>query len=372
MNREPDSQLAGRVQTILGPIDPSELGVCLTHEHVLIDRAPRWGGAGDQSTLAAPTAASRRKIIHEPITLENLAEVQYDPWNCLDNYSLIDVDSAIRETMEYKLAGGSAIVDLGSIGLGRDPMGLARVARATGLQIIMGAGYHAGRTHPPELASMSVDQIAEGIIRDITEGVDGTGMRSGIIGQLGCTWPLMDTERKTLQASVKAQQATGVALNINPGYHPASPAEIMDVLHAAGARPERVVMGALERTVSTWDQYLGVAQLGTYLEFSTFGWESSYIFTKGGPRYDPWNAEVYLPNDALRVDTILRLIDEGYLERIMVGHDTGVKLQLTQYGGAGYAHILRRAVPLMRHKGMTEDQIRTILVDNPRRFLTFA
>ena len=82
----------------------------------------------------------------------------------------------------------------------------------------MGSGYYIGASHPPELETMTEDEIAGGIVRDITVGVGDTGIKAGIIGEIGCSRPLQEGERKVLRASAKAQRQTGAPLMIHPAF----------------------------------------------------------------------------------------------------------------------------------------------------------
>lgn len=130
---------------------------------------------------------------------------------------LLDEGTAIEEANLYVRVGGKTIVDATSMGIGRDPLGLARIARATGLNIIMGSSYYVAKVHPSGMDEKSVEELAEEIIRDVTEGVGDTGIKAGIIGEVGCTWPWTDNERKVVHASALAQQHTGAPLLIHPG-----------------------------------------------------------------------------------------------------------------------------------------------------------
>jgi phosphotriesterase-related protein len=76
-------------------------------------------------------------------------------------------------------------------------------------------------------------------------------------------------------------------------------------------------------------------------------------------------------SDMQRINNIMQLIGDGYLNQIIVSQDISTKHRLTSYGGLGYAHILRDIVPVMRTKGMTEEQIHKLLVENPKRVLSF-
>ncbi|MBI4234537.1 MAG: phosphotriesterase-related protein [Chloroflexi bacterium] len=348
------SELTGKAQTVLGPIAPEALGVTMTHEHVLIDFRP---------VFIEPAEATARRLAQEPVRLENLHWIRTHQASNLDNLMLMDETVAVDETLRYRWAGGATIVEATSIGIGRDPLGLARVARATGLNIIMGAGYYVATAHPRDMDRRSEDAIFQEIVRDIRVGVGDTGVRAGHIGELGCSWPLADNERKVLRAAARAQRETGAPILIHPGRDESAPLEIMEVLREAGADVRRTVMGHIERTIFNPATLRRLAGTGCYLEYDLFGQENSYY---------PFNPSVYMPNDIQRMEQLAQLIAWGHLDQLVIAHDICMKIRLVRYGGHGYAHILENIVPRMRARGFTEQQIRAILVENPRRVLTFA
>ena len=346
--------LAGSVQTVLGPIGPEKLGVTLTHEHLLVDLS---------ATHSRLDIASARGFYERPVSLETLGRIYYHAIPNADNSRLLDVSTAIEEAGLYSQYGGDSLVDATSIGLARDPVGLARISRATGLNVIMGASYYTDVTHPPDMDGRAEDKIVEEIVRDVTQGVDDTTIKSGVIGEVGCSWPLSENERKVLRASARAQRLTGAPLLIHPGRDEASPTEIIDVLDEAGADLGRTVMGHIERTVLRRSSLKQVAESGCYIEWDLFGNERSYY---------PPNPNIDMSRDAKRMDDIAWTISEGYGRKILVVHDICSKHRLQRYGGHGYHYLLAHIVPRMRARGFSQESIDDILVSNPRDALTFA
>lgn len=343
----------GKVQTVLGLVEPAALGHTQTHEHLLIDLSPRVRGeipAGVQGRAA------------EPIRLENYYWHRRNSNASPDNLRLTSEADAIAELHLYRAAGGGAVVDATSIGIARDPAGLARVSRATGVHVVMGAGYYVADYHPATVDGMSEEQIIEQIVRDIEEGVDGTGIRSGIIGEIGLTWPVHPNEAKVLRAAARAQVRTGAPLLIHPGRHPAAPLHAMNIVQEAGGDPERTIMSHIDRTLFSLDAMVELARTGCYVEFDLFGQEFSYYPL----------APIDMPNDAMRIDYLRGLIAAGYRDKLVIAQDICHKVHLTKYGGEGYSHILENVVPIMRRKGMTDDDIDAILVHNPARILAFV
>ena len=345
--------LAGKVQTVLGPVDSSELGVTLTHEHLL----------SDISVISPPPEnAGAKSLYYQPLSMENLGQIRYYMGRNLDNSLLVDISTAIDEVMLYKQHGGETIVDATSMGFGRDPGGLARIARGTGVNVIMGSSYYVAAAHPTNMDSLSEDVLMEIIVRDLTQGADGTRIRSGIIGEIGCSWPLTNNERKVLRASARAQSSTGAPILIHPGRDETAPMEILEILAQAGGDISHTIMGHLDRTVFHHSALKDVAETGCFLEWDMFGRERSY--------YTP-NPGVDMPNDAKRMDDIAWICSQGYADRIVVGHDVAGKEHLTRYGGYGYFYILANIVPRMRDRGFEDKTIHSILVDNPKNVLAF-
>ncbi len=343
----------GLIQTVLGPVPPAELGPATTHEHLHVDL----------SLFFRPAQYSpSRELEDAPLELGNLGWIRRNYYSNHSNLQLLDLDTAIREVRMYRDVGGGAIVDATPPGIGRDPAVLARVSRDSGVHIIMGAGLYLDAAHPEGMDERKVEDLALEIAADLTEGVDGTGIKAGIIGEVGCSWPLTPNERKSLAAAAMAQRDTGAAILIHPGRSPGAPAEILEVLAKSGADISRVIMGHLDRTVFEFDTLRSIAESGCYLEWDLFGNEGSYY-----PQ-----AEIDMPSDAQRLDFIRRIADAGYCDRVVMGHDIFTKHRLVTYGGHGYGHILENIVPTMRRKGFSEAEIRAIMEENPATILAFA
>lgn len=346
--------MPGKVMTVLGAIDPTELGHTQVHEHILVDFV------GNHPSPAE--SAADRKRWDEPISLSNYYDVRRYKRLYRDNRRLVSLEDAIAELGRFHAAGGGCVVEVTSGGLGRDPSGLRKVSKATRVHIVMGSGYYVQEYHPPGVASMKEQEIRDEIIRDLIEGVSENGPRAGIIGEIGLSWPPHPNEEKVLRAAAQAQRATGASLTVHPGRNPAAPARALDVIKAAGGDIGRVIMGHLERTVANLDDLLRLAEAGCYLEFDLFGQESSYYDL--GP--------IDMPNDAARIDLIIALGVRGYWDKLLISQDICLKAHLRRYGGEGYDHILLHVRPMMLQKGLTEDQLNTLLIKNPANVLTIA
>ena len=349
----PSGRNRGLVQTVLGPVHPSELGATTTHEHLHVDFSFMYRPAQDSPSP---------ELADAPITLENLGWIRRNYYSNRFNLKLMDLDTTIEEVRKYSEVGGGAIVDATTKEIGRNPGALAQISRESGVHIIMGAGLYVEAAHPKDMDERTMEDLAREIIGDIDEGVEGSGVRAGIIGEIGCTWPLAPNERKSLSAAAIAQRETGAAILIHPGRHPEAPLEILELLANGGADLSRVIMGHLDRTVFDFQALQGIAASGCFLEWDLFGNEGSYYPL----------AEIDMPSDAQRLDFIKSVADAGYSDKIVIGQDICTKHRLLKYGGHGYGHILENIVPKMRRKGFSEDVIRAITVGNPARILAFA
>ena len=351
------SKLKGKVQTVLGLIEADDLGVVLPHEHLFIETG---------SYFIEPSQPEEKELAYQPVCLENLSWVRSHKFSNLDNLGFTDEQTAISEVMRFKKAGGNTIAELTPNNIGRNPSGIVRVAQATGLNVIMGTSYYMEQSYRPEMHmdSRTDEDIAEEFVRDIMVGVGDTGIRAGILGEQGCSWPLTNNERKVLRAGAIAQQHTGVAINIHPGPHEDAPLEIVKVLTDAGADPHHIIISHMSRTVASHSTRCKLAETGCYLEWDLFGQDGFYPPTDVTP--------VDVPSDSGRIRQIIQLIGEGYLNQILISHDVCFKMHYSCLGGGGYSHILNSVTPFMLEKGMTEEQIHALIVENPRRVLCFT
>ena len=345
---------AGEVQTVLGPIAPEAIGITLPHEHLLIDFSVMF---------AEPATARERARAREPVSLANLGWVRRHFNANLDNLQLQDESLARDEILLFKEAGGRTVVDPTPRTLARNPAALVRLARATGLNVVMGAGYYVAASHPPDMDRRAEDALAREMIADVTAGVGDSGVRAGLIGEIGTTHPFTANEEKVLRAAVTAQRETGAPLMIHPGRHPAMPMALAELVQGAGGDLRRTIMCHICRTIADVRAVIDLARTGLWLEYDLFGTESSYY---------PYNPSFDMPNDGGRMAHVLALLEAGHGDQLLLSHDIAYKTSLVKYGGHGYHHLLVNVVPRLRAKGVDDAGIRRLLVENPTRAFAFA
>lgn len=358
-----------RVVTVEGRVDPEELGVTLPHEHTFIDLIEAW--------FDQPESAVDRRLSREPVTLENLHRIRREPLNNKDNGRLESVEEAIEELDAFRNAGGSTVVDVTPKNTGGDPWRVRQIARATDLHFVQGTAFYTQSAHPDRISEATIEELAEEFVSDVQEGIDGTDVRAGMVGELGVSNRIMDDEEKVLRAGARAAVRTGAPVNIHPpGRRPEAhqnytyptskwALDVLDILESEGLPAERVVMSHMDRTrfelePESLEYQRQVADRGTYLEYDLWGTDFFQEKYNNG-----W------PSDPERVDAVLELVEDGYLENLLFSQDICMKIQRTKYGGFGYGHILNNVRSMLEHHGMTDTEFRTITEDNPQRMLTF-
>lgn len=349
------------IQTVLGPIEPSQLGPTLMHEHVFIDL---------RKMFARPEEASLQRYVDAPVDMSMLSLLRRRPVGvALDNLVLSDEQLAVEELSLYSLEGGSGLVDCTVIGLGRDPLAVRRVARASGLHIVQGTGVYVEPSHPDWVASAELDQLCELFCRDLTIGVGDTGVRAGIIGEIGTSGVEKGTrekrgdftaeEEKVLRAAGRASVATGAAVTVHLDPRGEGAYAVIDVLSAEGVAPERMVMCHLDANPKL-EYHLEVARRGVWVEYDHFGRE-----------YYAGHMQRPYTSDSRRLELLAAMLEAGCERQIVISQDVCMKMDLCHYGGVGYAHLLAALAPDIRRAGVGEEQLHQIWVDNPRTILAF-
>jgi len=301
------------VQTVTGPVAPESLGFTLTHEHVFLSM---WADDG-HSFMA----------------------------------QLTDEDVLSAELTAFREAGGACLVDQTPGGSGRNPAGLRRLSERTGVAIVTGCGWYIESFYPDResLARRSVGQIAEQLMGEIQEGLDETGVRPGIIGEIGAgqDW-VSPLEERVHRAAARAQIATGLPLATHTLHHGAGRHQ-MSIFEDEGVDPSRVCIGHCD-TFPNLEYCLEVANWGGYVSLDNIGLQLG----------DHEGAVQRLALD---------LIEAGFAEQVLLSQDVGQMSELGTRGGRGYTYVASRFLPALRDAGVDEATLQTITVENPRRWL---
>lgn len=329
--------LAGKVMTVLGPVEPSTLGETLTHEHIFIDfkAPPAIASFPANFTVLKPAPAAGKK-----------------------RQALTGFDQSLSAIMEFKALGGGTIVDVSSYGLGRDPLALKLASEASGLNVVMGAGFYMRSLHPPDMDALTVEQLSDIIVRDITVGAQGSRIRSGIIGEVGIgvmgpRGPLTGNEIKSVRASARASRLTGAPINIHNFVSPEEAMKALDIVESEGVDLHHVAMS-----------HTGTGSLATMEPFFKRGVFVEWDYMGSAPTPER--------GAQATIDGIAAMIEAGYAGQILISHDICTQAQLKENGGGGYTFVHDVILNGLKQKGVSDAVIRKIMVENPARLLTFA
>jgi phosphotriesterase-related protein len=315
------------VQTVTGPVRADQLGRTLMHEHLSVG----YGGWEADTLRPGPTAAERVAICVERIR-------------------------------ELQALGYRTLVDPCPNDLGRDVELMAKVAQATGFQIVCATGLYKEAEggvpywHMRGRFSSSLDAMTELFVHELSEGIGHTGIRAGILKVATGPGRMTDYERTVFQAAARAAVATGAPITTHTDEGTIGDLQ-QRVLTEAGVPAHRIVIG---HSCGTSDHayHRRIATGGSYLGFDRFGLE-------------------ILRPDAERTAALLRLLAAGAGDRIVVSHDSvwcwrGEPLPRTLLAEAteiwNPTHFSRHIVPQLREGGASEAQIEALLEANPRRF----
>jgi phosphotriesterase-related protein len=309
------------VMTVLGPVEPSALGFTLPHEH---------------TQIALWHIASR-----------------WDYWELTRDEPVI-----LEELRLFRDAGGTALADLTLPGVGRDPLWLRRVAEQSGLHVVMGGGWYRTAYYPPEalVDRRSTDALAEELVGEATAGVGDTGVRIGILGEIGTDKPwLTPAEERVHRAVARASRRTGLAISTHAVMSGVGAAQLT-VFEEEGADPGRVVIGHAD-SYPVLDHYLSLIARGASLEFDFLGMSFTPTEKHGERRV---------------VELLLELLHRGHADRVLLSQDVCHNSQLRHYEGNGYVYLQETFLPRLRAAGVSDAEIDRMTIENPRRVLTIG
>ena len=301
-----------RIHTVLGEIEPSVLGRTLMHEHIFCD-------------MYRVTGRLNELLNDEALSVNELA--------------------ALRK------AGGTALVEVTTPDLGRDPEALCRVAEKTELHIIMGTGWYRQPFYPPEIDRLSTNELADMIIAELTDGVEGTGIPAGIIGEIGVHSDYATAqEERVLRAAARAQKATGAPLTTHASMYPVGLLQL-EVLKDEGTDLSRVIIGHCD-TYLDQSYHLAILEAGAYVQFDTVG-------------------RNHMNPDSRRARAFVELVRLGWRDKLLLSSDRCHRSDLCAFGGVGYGYVFTRFFDLLRAMGIDDETLDTITIENPRRVLAW-
>lgn len=370
----------GEVVTVLGAIEPEELGFTSMHEHTLLDASVFRRRYQTEVSVERRREHDEGLISEfpdpwdEPMSLGTVGLLRYTPTLQRENLVIDDEELVAGELADFKVSGGDAIVDMSAIGLRSSIAGIRRLAQTVPVHIVVTAGFYTEDSWPEECHGWTAARFRDHIVDELTSGIDDTGVRPGHI-KLAVT-DLSEAQEEALVGGTHAASETGVSLTVHPGFGVGSDGRrIADIVLREGLPPERLViahadgffvehdMPVLLRDHSSWglrcDYHRALLDRGITLATDCFGHD--------------WTTEAldeFLERDWQRIAGLIQLIREGYSEQIVLGTDTFLRMLTRRGGGTGYCRLTRWVVPTLRRFEVSEYDIRRITRLNPMRLLT--
>ena len=308
------------VMTVTGPIPAEQLGITTIHEHLFSDLTrDYWAG---------------NRILNNP-------ELTY------------------QELMLFKNAGGTTVVDQTTGGLkGHDndilttkhPLAVKEMAERTGLNIVLGTGWYREPYYEKRLYRMKTNDIADELVADVEQGIEGTDVRAGLLGEIGAhfTW-VSPVEERMFRAVARAHEQTGITIATHALFWPVGLDEL-DLLEEEGVDLKRVIVGHCQ-SFPDHSYHAEIARRGAFLAFDRLGSPNTYTHTTD-------------------LGLIKQMVDAGLTKHLLVGHDVCYRDDYVAYGGKGYSYIPSEFPNDLKRMGVSDSDIQQMTVDNPQRALS--
>jgi phosphotriesterase-related protein len=301
--------------------------------------------------------------------MDILADLRRREDQCLDMLVLSSFEDAVSELERYKQFGGTSLIDVTVPGIGRDVKALHAISEATGINVICGTGWYLDASHPTFVKQSQSEMLVEHMVKELDEGIDGTEVRAGVIGEIGCSKPLTPNEEKVLASAAKAQILTKAPITVHTALydveyerHAKQTREELEILQRNGADMSKVYVSHMDWTLDDLGYQERIMEdYEVTLAYDSFGQEQYYDNIYWG---------CYGVTDKERIEALTEFLRKGFERQLMMSCDVCEKIHLRKYGGWGYSHILEHICPALKRNGISDRQIRTMTVDNPRRLFS--
>ena len=279
---------------------------------------------------------------HEHLHID-LSSFKNNPDCRLDQYDLI-----CQEMNDLQVLGVRNIIEMTNRYMGRNPQFMLDLMRDTGINVVACNGYYQDAFFPEHVTTRSVEQLAQEMVDEIVIGIDGTGLKAGIIAEIGSSEGVITPlEEKVFIAAARAHHETGRPISTHTSFSTMG-LEQLALLKSQGVALSRVVVGHCDLN-DNLDNILRMIDLGAYVQFDTIGKNSYYP-------------------DEKRIGMLHALRDRGLLNRVMLSMDITRRSHLKANGGNGYDYLLTTFIPQLRQSGFGQADVDTMLRDNPSQF----
>jgi phosphotriesterase-related protein len=324
----------------------------LTHEHLIADwtkRVTEPDGAEARSAYRAKVNASMHWLLTDFPSLSR------------DNLLPNDPEVIAEELLSFVEMGGRTVLDCTNPDVGRNPLMLQSVAAKAGVNVVMGSGWYVDAFHAVENGGLTVDELFAELLSEFTDGVGDTGIRPGIIGEIGVSQEFTEYEKIRLRAAARVQRQVGVPLFIHlPGWQRRA-FEVMDILmEEEGVTPGAIVLCHMDPSGTDPDYQREVAARGAWLGFDMIGMTTYYA------------GEGQSPSPEETAKAVARLIEDGHADRILLSQDVSSKSMWTRNGGNGIAYVPKLFLPRLERHGVPSMVAAGLMTTNPRNLFLMS
>lgn len=343
-----------QIQTLKGLKSLDNYKRVCPHEHLILDMTHE---------AVAPKTEEEKALFYGEVTMERLGVLRRNPYIVRDNLILDSADDAINELKFLKKHNVGLFMDLTpSVGLGRDIKKLQYISENTDIDIVCGTGFFVHDAMDEKTSAMTADQMAEHMLREIHEGIDGTNLRAGVIGEVGVSEKIYPVEMESLLATAMVYEKTGLPIYLHTYPWSRAGLEAAELLIEKGVDPKSICVCHIDVTFD-YEYLIDLLKLGVYIEFDNFSKEFYF------PPQDGAFAGGPFATDVERVRMLKKLIADGYVKQLLVAVDLCLKASLRKYGGWSYDHIFENIIPMMQQEGLTAEDVAQIVDINPLAFL---
>lgn len=296
------------IETVRGKIDPNAMGVTMCHEHFIMD----------------------------------ISRIRKD-----NDSNFNDVDLIKREITKAKILGVDTFIEVTCIDMGRNVEILRYLSEVCDVNIIVSTGYYLDPYHSKEIRNSSIEEIEKIFIKELTIGIENTNIKAGVIGEVATSEIMTDSEYRVLCAAAKAGSKVGCAVTTHCQFGKLA-IEQYEILTSNGLNPKKIVLGHLD-LADNIEYYEELLSKGVNIGFDTIG-KTNYL------------------SDEKRADNLIKLIQLGYVNQIVLSQDISRMSYLSELGEkSGYMTVIKDFIPILIKKGLDRQSINKLLIENPKR-----
>lgn len=280
-------------------------------------------------------------LIHEHITIDLSGVKQNDDCN------LNCFDQTVNEFKELYKLGVRNVIDVTADGMGRNVEYVKKVEQLSGINIVQATGYYKEPFLPDYVYSMTIEELAQKMVKEINQGIGDTNVQAGVIGEIGTSKDeFLDMERKVFEAAIIAAKETGIVISTHTSLGTMA-LEQAEFFKSNNLDPEKIIIGHQDLSGNE-EQMRKLINDRFYIAFDTVGKNNYYP-------------------DKERCRILKNFQDDGLLNRVCLSLDITRKSNMKYMGGIGYTYLFTDFIPMMKEFGITQESIDLMLIENPQR-----